>query len=119
VQTAHAMTATWRAIEATLTPIIGSKGVVALYQRSLHLVAKTHPWLAGAHDPAQAAIDLAALQSVVAQQSAADAALGSNALLQTFQQLLGSLIGAALTDRLLRTVWDNTSRGTPAQDITP
>jgi hypothetical protein len=118
-QTAHALAATLQDIDAALAPIIGSRGVAALYQRSLHLAAKTHPWLAGAHEPAQVAIGLAALQSVVVQQSDADAALGSNALLQTFHQLLCSLIGPALTERLLRTVWDEASRGAPAQDTTP
>jgi hypothetical protein len=113
------MIATWQAIEAALAPIIGSKGVAALYQRSLHLTAKTHPWLAGALEPAQGAIDLAALQSVVAQQSDVDAALGSHVLLQTFQQLLGSLIGAALTERLLRDVLAEASRGAPAQETKP
>ena len=100
-QIADAMVATWHEIDAALTPIIGSKAVVALYKRSLHLTAKTHPWLAGTHEGAQA-LDLAALKPVVAQQSSAEAALGSRALLQTFNQLLGSLIGPSLTERLLR-----------------
>jgi hypothetical protein len=118
-QTAHSLAVTLQDIDAALAPIIGSRGVAALYQRSLHLAAKTHPWLAGAHEFAQAAIDFAALKSVVAQQSDADAALGSHALLQTFHQLLGSLIGAGLTERLLRDVLADASRGAPAHDTTP
>jgi hypothetical protein len=118
-QTAHALAATLQDIDEALAPIIGSQGVAALCKRSLHLAAKVHPWLGAAHQTGQEAIDLAALRSVIEQQDSADAALGSQALLQTLHRLLGSLIGPALTERLLRTVWDNTSRGTPAQDITP
>lgn len=118
-QIADAMVATWQEIDAALTPIIGSGGVAALYKRSLYLTAAAHPWLAGTREGAQAAIDPAALKSVIAQQSSADAAIGSNALLQTFHQLLGSLIGPSLTERLLRSVWADSSSGPPAQDTTP
>ncbi len=114
-QIADAMVATWYEIDAALTPIIGSKAVVALYKRSLYLTGRTHPWLAGTHEGAQA-LDLAALKPVVARQSSAEAALGSRALLQTFIQLLGSLIGPSLTERLLRSAWADASSGSPAQD---
>jgi hypothetical protein len=117
-QIADALAATWQDIDAALAPIIGSQGVVALYKRSLYLAGTAYPWLAGMHESAQSAMDLEALKSVVAQQSSADAALGGNALLQTFYQLLGSLVGPSLTERLLRSVWEHTSRGPPAQDTT-
>jgi hypothetical protein len=94
------LVATWQAVDAALTPIVGSKGVVALYRRSLYLSGAAHPWLASMHEGSHSEIDLAALKSVVAQQSSADAALGGNALLQTFYQLLGSLVGPSLTERL-------------------
>jgi len=117
-QIADAMVATWDEIDAALTPIIGSKAVVALYKRSLYLTGRTHPWLAGTHEGAQA-LDLAALKPVVARQSSAEAALGSRALLQTFNQLLGSLIGPSLTERLLRSALANASSGPPVQDTPP
>ena len=117
-QIADAMVATWREIDTALAPIIGSKAVAALYKRSLHLTGRTHAWLAGAHEGAQAAIDLEALKSVVARQSNADAALGSSALLQTFNQLLSSLIGRSLTERLLRGASAGASSGAPVQDTT-
>jgi hypothetical protein len=111
-QVADAMVATWHEIDAALTPIIGSKAVVALYKRSLYLTARTHPWLAGTHEGAQA-LDLAALKPVVARQSSAEAALGSRALLQTFDRLLGSLIGPSLTERLLRSAGPDALSGPP------
>ena len=62
---------------------------------------------------------LAALKPVVARQSSAEAALGSRALLQTFNQLLGSLIGPSLTERLLRSALANASSAPPVQDTPP
>lgn len=114
-QIADAMVATWHEVDAALTPIIGRKAVVALYKRSLYLSGRTHPWLAGTHESAQA-LDLAALKPVVARQSSAEAALGSLALSQTFHQLLGGLIGSSLTERLLRSAWADASSGPPVQD---
>ena len=115
-QVADACVNTWRAIETALTPIIGSKGVAALYTRSLHLASSAHPWLAALRESEPTAIDLVALKSVAAQQTGALAADGANALLQTFYQLLGSLIGPSLTERLLRSVWADSPGGAPLQD---
>ena len=115
-QIADAMVSTWQAIDAALSPIIGQRGVAMLYKRSLYLIAPTHPWLAGTHEGSQATMDLAALRSVFAQQSSTHAAAAGGAFLQTFHELLSSLIGPSLTERLLRPVWAPFSSGPPAQD---
>jgi hypothetical protein len=117
-QVADALVETWRDIETALTPIIGSKGVAALYKRSLHLASSAHPWLAVLRGGDPTVMDLGALKSVVTQQTGALAALGANALLQTFYQVLGSLIGPSLTERLLRSVWADSPGGAPSQDTT-
>jgi hypothetical protein len=118
-QIAEAMVATWQEVGTALAPIIGQRGVAALYKRSLYLTGTAHPWLAGLHDSVQSPIDLAALKSVLAQQTSADAAVGGNALLQSFYQLLASLVGPSLTERLLRSVWADSFSGPPAQDTLP
>jgi hypothetical protein len=118
-QIAEALTAIWQDIDSALAPIIGSKGVVALYKRSLHLTAESYPWLAGTHEDSGPSFETTALRRIVVQQSSADAALGGNALLQTFHQLLGTLIGLSLTERLLSPVWSDSSSGPPAQDTKP
>ena len=118
-QIAAAAVATWQEIDAALAPIVGPRGVAALYQRSLHLTSAAHPWLAGTSAGLHASLDLAALESVLAQQGSASATAGGDALFQTFHQLLATLVGASLTERLLRSVWANTSSGSPAQDATP
>lgn len=116
---AEAVCATWQAIDAALAPILGSRGVAALYKRSLYLTGAAHPWLAGLHDSVQDTIELSALRPVLAQQTVADAAAGGNALLQALNQLLASLIGPSLTERLLCSVWADSSSGAPAQDTSP
>ena len=117
-QVADAIVATWQEIDAALTPIIGQRGVAALYRRSTYLAASAHPWLS-ARKGVQTVMDLAALKSVLARQSSADAAAGGGTLLQTFYELLATLVGPSLTERLLRSVWAPSSSGPPAQDTSP
>lgn len=94
------------AIEASLTPIIGAGGVVAMYHRSLLRVGSSRPWLSGGDSTrTRTQIDVAGLRSSLAERAVADAADAGGALLQTFCDLLASLIGASLTERLLRDVW--------------
>ena len=116
---ADALVSTCQRIDAALTPIIGQRGVAALYRRSLHLVAATYPWLAAAHPGVEAPIDLATLKSALAKQSGASAAAGGRALVRTFHDLLATLIGPSLTERLLLSVWDDFLSGPAAQEISP
>jgi len=118
-QVADTMVSTWRDIDAVLSPIIGQLGVAMLYKRSLYLIGPAHPWLAGMHEGKQASVDLAALRSAFAQQSSANAAAAGGAFLHTFHDLLSSLVGPSLTERLLRPAWAHFSSGPPAQDTSP
>lgn len=118
-QPTDAIVSVWQEIDDALSPILGKRGVAALYRRSLHLTSPAYPWLAGPHESIQTAIDLAALKIVFAQQSGANATAGAGALLQTFHELLATLVGPSLTERLLRSVWANSLSGPPAQDTTP
>jgi hypothetical protein len=119
VQIADASVAVWQAIDRALNPVIGPKGVAALYNRSLTLTIDRHAWLGGISRDALAAMDLAALQAALAQQPAAEAVAASAALFRAFRDLLASLVGAALTDRLLGAVWAHSPGDSPAQDTTP
>ncbi|MCD2341227.1 hypothetical protein LRH25_12835 [Ideonella azotifigens] len=104
-QVAEAMVSIWLEIEASLAPVIGHRGMAALYERSLYLTATSHPWLPVPHEAPQS-IDLSALQSVVAQQASTEALRGGSTLLHTFCELLGSLIGDPLARRLLGPLWE-------------
>lgn len=116
---ADAIVATLQEMDAALTPIIGHQGVAALYRRSLYLSTSTHPRLAGTHASVQTAMDLIELKSVLVLQSSTDASLFGEELLKTFYELLTTLVGPSLTARLLRSVWENSLSGTPAQDTSP
>ena len=113
----HAMV-TWRQIDTALSPIIGNGGVGALYKRSLFLARTRHAWLTTVQTSAPAD-DFAGLRAALALQSSSEAAAANAALLQTFHDLLTSLIGASLTERLLRPVWAPLTGGDAAQDTTP
>lgn len=118
VQVAQAVGVVWQEIDLVLRPIIGTGGVLALLQRSVHLTAVQHPWLrVGLGAGGLAGADAAALTAVLAQQDAAQALACGNALLTTFHGLLTSLIGASLTERLLRPVWGTPPMSAPAQDM--
>jgi hypothetical protein len=117
-QIADTAIAKWRGIDAALSPIIGQRGVSALYMRSLYLTRSDYPWLAAVAEGALQPGDFTALQSALAQQTSAHAAAANGALLQIFVNLLSNLIGSALTERLLRSVWDLPSSGHAEQETT-
>lgn len=119
---ADAMGSAWSDMDQALSPVLGRRGMAALYKRSLHLNAAACPGLAQMHEGTDAslAIDLAPLHSLLAEQSDADAARLGELLIHTFTELLGSLIGASLSERLLESVWALPSNsGLPAQDTLP
>ena len=107
-------------INTALCPIIGLRGVVALYTRSVYLTSTQWEILATNTASAAAAasdrLETSALHALLAQCSLVDAVACGNALLHTFYQLLSDLIGASLTERLLRSVWGPPLSSAPAQD---
>lgn len=115
---ARAMSAIWRDIGSALAPILGERGVAALYRRCVALTAVRHPWLQDVQTDALPP-DLSQLEAVFAPRTSAEAAAAGNAFLQTFYELLTSLVGDSLTARLLRSVWNDGPGGSPAQDKTP
>jgi hypothetical protein len=95
----------WRQVATRLTPVIGVRGVDALFSRSLHVTSKAFPWLSMAGNDGNSNTLLASLKVRLASQETAAAAEASDALLVTFTELLATLIGESLTDRLLAPVW--------------
>jgi hypothetical protein len=120
LQVAQAVGALWQDIDAALRPVIGAGGVAALFQRSVHLAAAQHVWLQAAlARDRRTSTDTAALLALLAQQDAAQALACGSMLLLTLQALLASLIGASLTERLLRPVWGPPPSSASAQDMSP
>ena len=97
--------ATWRDVWNALAPIIGAAGVAALFQRSVFLRMPEYPWLANVSDPPPAG-EFNSLRRELSLQRQDEAAAANAALLQSLAQVLGNLIGASLTTRLLQPVWD-------------
>jgi hypothetical protein len=116
-QAADLAIATWHKIDDALSPIIGRAGMAALFKRSLYLARADQPVLTALVDVEIAPGDFASLRETLTQQSSPDAATAVQAaLLKTFLDLLTSLIGAELTERLLRPVRDTPSSGEAVQD---
>ncbi|MEA5150265.1 hypothetical protein VB145_17970 [Xanthomonas arboricola] len=107
-------------IDKVLTPILGPRGVAALFKRALFLTKDEFPWLDEAFVAVEASDDRNAVETVgvvLSQQRTETAAAGGAAFVHTFHAVLVSMIGPTLTERLLRSVWVTFSSGFSAQDI--
>ena len=121
-QIAAAVITTWHLIHDVLTPVLGGRGWVALYQRTLLLIAQGYTALAEWPEAAtelKAAATPAALRLLIARQTPACATALGACLLQTFHGLLAGLVGPPLTERLLHQVWTQVPGGPPAQNTLP
>jgi hypothetical protein len=116
VRLADAVAAVWHAIDAALSPVLGARGVAALFQRGVHQARAALPWLDAACRERDAPIDFSVFRDVLALQAPAQVLLASASVLHAFCSLLDRLIGASLTERLLQPVWDRPSSGHAAQD---
>jgi hypothetical protein len=91
----------WSRLGRQLVPLIGEGGFVALFTRSLRLLAPPRPWLSV--DPARksSALLLAALEQDLASVDGVQAQVAHEELMNAFVRQLTALIGPALTARLL------------------
>ncbi len=106
----------WCEVTAALSPIIGQPGVAALFKRSIYLTCADYPSLVVLCEDAFRPGELAALRDALARETGADAAAANDALLRTFLDLLATLIGAPLAERLLGPVWNHSSGGDAMQE---
>ncbi len=118
VQLADAVVTVWREIDAALAPIIGTRGLAALHGRSVYLASKQFAWLKTASgNSVQTEIDFDGLRQTFMMQQVSESQTAANALLHTFHDLLASMVGASLTERLLHAIWDNPFGNHAAQDV--
>lgn len=104
---ADAAVATWKRVAACLEPVIGSGGVHVLFGRSLHLTSRDFPWLAATGyygDSSDRFASMAGFRAALESREPSDAAAAVSALMKTFIELLETLIGEPLTERLLGAV---------------
>ena len=95
----------YETLAGQLALLIGEAGVRALTARSLHLVQRDFTWLAEARDPAPSERPFAQVGLRLEQQEPALAREAAAAALATLGGLLATLIGDALTMRVLRAAW--------------
>lgn len=104
------------AIHSALAPIIGDQGVSALYRRCLFLVVQDATRAAPFYSSAGGSDDYAALQSALTHQQPAEALKIAEALFANLYRILVSLIGVALTERLLYPMFDTSPNGNAVQE---
>lgn len=102
---AEATAGTWRQVAALLTPVLGARGVDVIFRRALSLTSKIYPWLALDEAQGDSAALLVSLKAQLAGQETDVAAEAACALLMTFFELLTTLLGESLTERLSKPVW--------------
>src|SRR4051812_35371991 len=107
---ANTAVAAWQELDASLSPIIGRRGVAALFKRSLLLTVPAQTSLVAAHWDVETLGDFDSLRALLKQQPAANVIATNDALLKKFVELLTNLIGESLTERLLQSVLDNPPR---------
>ena len=91
----------WRHIAQQLCPLIGDSGFCALFGRAVHVVGPEHAWLAPQQSCRSPGQLFRSLEERMAGVDAVRAAAANDSLLRTFTQLLATLIGEALTQRVL------------------
>jgi hypothetical protein len=93
----------WQRLSHHLFNVLGTVGFHALLDRSLAQTRKQFPWLASVRIDSDGSLN--GLGECVRELSAGEATDGLVELLAHFVQVLASLIGAALTLRLVQRVW--------------
>jgi hypothetical protein len=102
---AEATASTWRQVAALLTPVIGAQGVDVIFRRALSLTSKAFPCLAFGEEHGDSAALLVSLKVHLASRDTATAAEAGCTLMVTFIELLTTLIGESLIERLVSPVW--------------
>lgn len=111
---ASAAVARWEVIANCLTPVLGQRGVAALYRRALHVAGRNHVCLVNAFEIAEP-ISFEKLRKVLMEQPPSAAVAATDASIETFHELLNNLIGRALTQQLLGSAWSSLFSGSPTR----
>lgn len=100
----------WHQITVQLAAVIGEQGVEVLLRRALHVTSRAFPWSASKREPGSGSASLGAFIARLEARDLSATAEATQALLTTFTELLASLIGASLCERLLAPVWTSLPR---------
>ncbi len=95
----------WNDVEARLSTVIGTKGVDILFKRSLYLTTSSFPWLKGTEHPQDRESLFSGIKACLASRETESSTEAGCAFLNILTELLNTLIGDSLTERLLEPVW--------------
>ena len=107
----------WNLVSNRLAPVIGTKGVDVLFRRSLHLAAAVFPLFSIPGAQADNTSLFENIKGRLADQKIAAAMEAGCTLLITLTELLTTLIGESLTERLLGTVWVSPSHSSKQENV--
>lgn len=100
----------WAQLAGHLSPLIGDAGLCALYGRAQRLAALQHSLPSLNASASSVPLLLANLRESLNLAGPDDAGQANAALLDTFTMLLSTLIGEALTIRLMNAAWNDESQ---------
>ena len=95
----------WAQLATQIISIVGEDGFNALYVRSIFLNQRTFPWLSTGSLPPQTDHPFADLKMSFEGRPPAQASEANSLLLITLTDILASLIGEQLVNRILRLAW--------------
>ncbi len=95
----------WRQLAFKFVPLLGPNSVNSIYARSLESNKSAFPWLPDSVRQDVADLPLMALKASLLVRRADEVILANSALLDTFVNLLATLIGARLTIPFLRSAF--------------
>lgn len=101
----------WEQIAFHLTPLIGVSGFHTLYARALHLASPYCPGFSAVQPGIAIESLFQTLKSDLRALEHCDAKRCGNALLNTFTDLVESMIGEVLMSQILRSAWVGKSHG--------
>jgi hypothetical protein len=100
--------ALWKKFSDELMSIVGEKGFLTLYSRSLNILRETFPALVNFDAEISHATWLAELEAALSEQDLAGLNSVNYQLFMNFTDILASLIGEDLTVEILHASWGDT-----------
>lgn len=101
----------WDLLATQLVLTIGERGFSSIYARSVFICHASYPWLKGSALSPYGKHRFAELKNSLQGQRPEDAGAANRLLLITFTDILASLIGELLTERILRSAWGHAAVG--------
>lgn len=106
----------WERIAFHLTPLIGQAGFQSLYLRAVHMSLPSCPTITPLKRGSSTEDLFQRLRDDLALLDNVTTAFCSNVLMNTFLELLASMIGEQLTTQILHSAWSHPPEASAAQE---